>query len=419
MTGIRFFTLFLPAVWLLCTFSCEAEPKWPDVADPLSGMGINIHFTEAKPGELEMLALAGFRWVRMDLTWAKTEKMPGIYDFSAYDKLLASLDRFHIRALLILDYTNILYDDNLPTYTAKGRTAFARWAVAAVTHFKNRGVIWEIWNEPNGNWFWKPHVNADNYAKLALVVSQAIRQAAPDELIMGPALFGADLNFMEVSAQKGVVPYWSGITIHPYRRTGPESYGSDYNQIQQLIKKYASPNQQIGVICGESGFSTAWQGIDDSTQGKYLARLFLFDVMSGSPLTIWYDWHDDGKDPHDQESNFGIVHFDYRPGVTQAYDPKLAYKAALTYSHELAGFRFKERLKTASANDFVLSFTKDAAKCLVAWTTSPTSHETKIPAPNGVYTVTDYDGNKETDIRSSSGVLALKIDGGPKYLERE
>ena len=395
----------------------EAQPL-PAVTDPLAGMGVNIHFTDAKPGDLEMLAQAGFRWIRMDLFWAATEKARGVYDFSAYDRLLASLDKFHIRAVFILDYTNGLYDKLAP-HTDDDRAAFARWAVAAVTHFKGRGVIWEIWNEPNGSWFWKPTVNADDYAKLTLTASQAIRQAAPDELIVGPALSGTDMKFVDVVAKTGVLASWSGITLHPYRRTGPETVGPAYNQAREFIKKYASPGQRIDVMCGEWGYSTAWPQINETTQARYLARLLLFDVMSGVPLTIWYDWHDDGPKRNDQESNFGIVHHEYHSGGTQVYDPKPSYDAAQTYSRELKDFRFKERLKTASGDDFVLSFTKDGTECLVAWTTAPTPHPIKIPLPDGEYTATSYDGKSQTEVTASAGVAALQLDGGPQYLKRK
>jgi len=177
------------------------DRPFPDITDPLSGIGVNIHFIDARPGELEMLSAAGFHWVRMDFKWDKTEHKSGAYDFSGYDRLLASLDKFHLRALLILDYTNALYDDGKPTHTDEGRAAFARWAVAAVTHFKGRGAIWEIWNEPNGSWFWKPQANAGDYAQLALTVSNAIRQAAPGEIVVGPAVSGVDTAFIEVSAR--------------------------------------------------------------------------------------------------------------------------------------------------------------------------------------------------------------------------
>ena len=410
-----FFLTFL-AAWGMATLE-GVEPAWPNVADPLAGMGVNIHFTDAPAAELEMLAGAGFRWVRMDLTWEKTEKQPGVYDFAAYDRLLASLDKFHIRALFILDYANRLYDNGLATHTDAGRAAFARWAVAAATHFQGRGVIWEIWNEPNGGWFWKPKANADDYAKLALAVSQAIHQAAPGEIIVGPALAGTKLDFLEVVAKAGALADWSGITIHPYLRGGPETYGPAYDQTRQLIRKYAEPSQRIDVMCGESGYSTTW--VDEPTQGKYLARLFLFDVMSGVPLTIWYDWHDDGLDPKNKEHHFGIVHHDYHAGGAQAYDPKPAYDAAWTYAHELTGFRFKERVKADSGDDYLLAFTKDATECLVAWTAATTPHDVTFSLPDGVYIVTSYDGKKRVEATASGGKLTLKLDGGPQYVRRK
>ncbi len=176
-------------------------------------------------------------------------------------------------------------------------------------------------------------------------------------------------------------------------------------------------NQQIDVMCGESGYATTW--VDESTQGKYLARLFLFDVMSGVPLTIWYDWHDDGLDPLDQEQHFGIVRHDYLSGAAQVYDPKPAYDAAMTYSHELEGFRFKERVKTELGNDFILSFAKDATQCLVAWTSSTTSHEVKIRTPDGIYTATSYDGKRQMEVATSGGIITLKIDVAPQYFKRK
>ena len=59
---------------------------------------MNIHFTEPRPGEMKMLAEAGFRWVRMDLGWGATERVPGQYDFRPYDSLMEALKPHGIRA---------------------------------------------------------------------------------------------------------------------------------------------------------------------------------------------------------------------------------------------------------------------------------------------------------------------------------
>lgn len=413
---------FLPSLLLLTLGGFirlhAATAPLLDPTDPLAGMGVNIHFTDAQPGELEELSQAGFRWVRMDFHWDKTEKAPGVYNFSAYDRLLANLDKFHIHALLILDYTNPLYDQGLPTCSDAGRTAFAKWAVAAAKHFKSRGVIWEVWNEPNGGWFWKPKANADDYAKLALTVSQAIKTAVPNAMVVGPAVSGADIKFIETVAKAGVLPYWSGITIHPYYRSNPETYAKAYDQTRALIKTYAAPGQSLDVMCGESGYAMTWPGIDEATHGKYLARLFLFDVMSGVPLTIWYDWRDDGVDPKNQEHNFGIVHHDYHQGVGPVYDTKSAYDAASTYAQQLQGAHYQERLETDSPDDYVLYFNEGRKDCIVAWTSNPQPHEVTFPGPRGTYRVTTYDG-KDAGTIEAKGKLTLTLDGGPQYLKKQ
>src|ERR1041385_7201852 len=117
------------------------------------GLGVSIHFTESKPGEVKMIADAGFHWVRTDFIWEDTERERGRYDFSPYDRLLKELDANNLRALFILDYGNPLYTDGKSVRTPEARSAFARWAVAAAKHFSGRGVVWEIFNEPNVEMF--------------------------------------------------------------------------------------------------------------------------------------------------------------------------------------------------------------------------------------------------------------------------
>src|SRR5436190_189141 len=84
----------------------------------------------------------------------------------------------------------------LAPHTDEGRHAFATWAAAGVTHFKGRGVLWEMYNEPNISQFWKPKANVDDYIKLAIETGKAIKHAAPDELFIGPACSTMDFKFL-------------------------------------------------------------------------------------------------------------------------------------------------------------------------------------------------------------------------------
>jgi hypothetical protein len=49
------------------------------------GIGVNIHFVTGHEADLDMIAAAGFRWVRMDFTWEAIERRRGEYDWSGYD----------------------------------------------------------------------------------------------------------------------------------------------------------------------------------------------------------------------------------------------------------------------------------------------------------------------------------------------
>jgi hypothetical protein len=119
------FLAFVLAAALSCTAADAAAPPPPVVPE---GLGVNIHFTDPKPGEMKMLAEGGFRIVRMDFAWGGTEREKGKYDFSAYDRLTAALQPHGIKALFILDYSNKNYDGGLSPCTDEGRKAFATWA---------------------------------------------------------------------------------------------------------------------------------------------------------------------------------------------------------------------------------------------------------------------------------------------------
>src|SRR5262249_8354908 len=150
-----------------------------------------------QPGEITMLADAGFRWVRMDFDWNEIEVEKGRYNFSKYDRLMAALRPYGIRPVFILDYVHRLYDNAQSPHTDEARQACAQWAAASVKHFAGQGVLWEMYNEPNITPFWRPTPNVDHYVKLALAVGKAIRQAAPEEAYIGPATSTIDFDFLE------------------------------------------------------------------------------------------------------------------------------------------------------------------------------------------------------------------------------
>lgn len=420
---IRLLPAFCIAVLLFsgCSSSAHSPAPWPsDTSAPAipETLGVNIHFTDPQSGEVKMLAAGGFRWVRMDFVWQRTEVEKGKYDFSTYDRLLSALDEHHIRPLFILDYSNTLYDNDHAPYTDEGRHAFASWAAAAVRRYRGRGILWEIYNEPNIG-FWTPNPKASDYVKLALETSKAIHEAAPGEQIIGPAVWGFDFEFIEECFRSGLLNYWSAVSVHPYRKAEPESVVDDYALLRRLIDKYAPAGKRMPIISSEWGYSSATFNVGEAQQAALLARQLLINQSQGIILSIWYDWQDDGRDPREIEHNFGTVlpaHYGDRDPV---YDPKPAYRAAQTLSRFLHGYRFSERVSDRASldnDDYVLKFHSDGDIRFAAWTTSWLNHSATIPVGLGTYRIVSHTGETIALKQANQSGLILNLTSAPQYI---
>jgi hypothetical protein len=413
---------FICGSLLLCLLSCldtraqsaadqRLQPQIPD------SFGVNINFIEPKRGELNMIAAGGFRWVRMDFKWELTERVKGTYDFGPYERLLAALDAANLRALFVLDYGNPLYDGSAPPRTAAARAAFARWAVAAAKRFANHGILWELYNEPNHNQFWPPDPNVNEYIQLAQEVGKEFRASVPAEKLIGPATSGIDFTFLEACFKAGLLDYWSAVSVHPYRQDAPETVSPDYARLRDLIRIY-KPGAAIPIISSEWGYSAVWAGMDVEKQGALLAREWLINISNGIPLSIWYDWRNDGMDTQEPEHHFGTV--------TYQYVPKFPYLAAKTFSKFFDGYVFVKRINVGGLDDFVFLFQKGSDTRIAAWTITKRPHRISLSLGAGKYELINHLGDSlpsvTTPLASVTNVtpeVLIEITDNPIYLRRE
>jgi len=369
------------------------------------GLGVNIHFYKGNAKDWAMLSEAGVGIVRMDISWAGAEKKPGEYDFSHYDTLVGQLQQHHMRVIFILDYGNPLYDDGLSPHTDAGRAAYARFASALAAHFAGKPVIWELWNEPNIS-FWKPSPNVGDYMAWCKAVVPAIRKADPNACIIGPASSRIDIKFLRGCFQRGLLKLVDGVSVHPYRgsKNPPETAVREYKRLANMIAQY-KPKHRAGtvipILSGEWGYTTA--GVSRETQGKYLPRQWLTNMAYGLPISIWYDWHDDGKDPKEREHNFGTVTWDYKP--------KPAYTAMKTLIAQLGGYTAVGRLDTDKDDDYVVTLRKGGSVILACWTLGD-AHTIDLGHEVHVIKAVNYLGKDATV--PEDGKVALS--DGPVYL---
>jgi hypothetical protein len=215
----------------------------------------------------------------------------------------------------------------------------------------------------------------------------------------------------------GCLQYWDAVSVHPYRQKNPETVCEEYRKLRMMIARYAPKGKKVPVISGEWGFSAGWKSMDEETQGKYLAREFLTNLYNEVPISIWYDWHDDGLDPKEPEHHFGTVHEPYKQGAETVYDPKAAYLVAKTLTKELGGFAYNKRLAMEREEDWVLLFTKGAEVRLAVWTTAATPHDVTIPMSAGEVGVVELKGGEGQKIKVDSTGLKVQLTESVKYLE--
>ena len=105
---------------------------------------------------------------------------------------------------------------------------------------------------------------------------------------------------------------------------------------------------KIPILSSEWGYASNTKGVSLETQAAFVVRQQLCNLPNGVPLSIWYDWKNDGHDPADNEQNFGTVKEDL--------ESKPAYTALKTMTAELRGYRLERKLDGLSESDFILVF---------------------------------------------------------------
>ena len=316
----------------------------------ITNHGVEIHFTTTEKGVIEQIS-ESYDIVRRGYYWYVIETEKGKYDFSQYDLLVNNLTANNIRPYFTMFggnslYQNATYGASTPPTTPESIAGFAEFVYESMLHFKGKGIIWELWNEPNLESFWPPKANATQYGQLALAIGKKM-QSDPEtknEIYIGPAVNELDTKYLTTIFEMGLLSYFDAICFHPYEYNEiPEGNIPKFMELKQMIANYTA--EDIPIIQGEWGYSTCIndeeQSIECQVNGNtgqisynlqaiYLVRMWIMSDYMNIPITIWYDFKNDAMDPTHGEANFGTVYFTYN-NETTPYDPKLSFIAAGVY----------------------------------------------------------------------------------------
>jgi polysaccharide biosynthesis protein PslG len=373
--------------WLLpicicISFGLAHSGELPNVGVPAS-VGINIHQLNNVDKELTMIKNGGFQIVRLDLLWDRIEKNVGSFDFGGYDEIVDKLRKYRLRPLFILAYSNHLYSPNVEVQPAKeerkskvaaprtieARAAFVRFVREAVFRYRGSDVIWEIWNEPDNIGFWAPKPNVEEYISLAIDACQAIRKFDPGALVIAPGAATTPRpldprpGFLQSVIASDLSECIDGLSVHPYLSIrmldwAPVVWQHIRSMIDTSIK--APPRKRLVPVSSEWGLSTYREGITEETQASYIVKMLLLNISESIPISVVYDWKDDGDDPKNPEHRFGIIR--------RSNEPKPAYFAVqhMTEALSFASYMCRRDFDR-STNLLFLSSDKQ----LVTWVSWP------------------------------------------------
>lgn len=386
-----------------------------------SRFGVVTHFALDNPPQLVHTAQAlGISQVRDDLLWNEIETRPGQYVFpTAYDAYMAELAREHVRPLIVLGYSNPLYDGGATPYDDTGMNAYVNYVRAVLRHYGGEIGAVEVFNEYNipefssGPCGQKPSC----YVEILHRAYRAIKAIRPDVTVVGATASEYDVPWYQQVFADGGLQYLDAVAIHPYTQDAPEAghLAETIGALQQLIQRY-NGGRPKPIWLTELGWAS-YAGLDEQTQAKYAARGLTLLVAAGVQRFYWYDLLSDSSDSALQNA-YGLLR---RPDANTAgsdaeYTPKPAFVAYAVAVRQLSGAAFQAAEPVAGNGDGSIydeRFVRGGETLRALWTTGPARSVTL--AASVPLLITTMMGATRT-LSPSNGRATLVLSDRPVYV---
>ena len=349
-------------------------------------------------------AAANINAVRFDIMWQWVEKQKGQYVLDrAIDNFVFTAKNKGIAPLVILDYGNPLYDGGGFPVSDEAQTAFANYAAFIASRYKGTVKYYEVWNEWSGNGSYSQST-ADQYAKLLSKVNAALKAVDPQIVVLAGDLNGAYDLWSWYLYNNGTLNNSDGFSVHPYVYPGvPESAIDTLTRLEGLAKD--ATGRDVPLYVTEIGWPTCTGSncVSRSTAADYLARFYLLAPMySFIKATSWYDFHDDGQDPNNQEANFGLYEF--------ALGPKPAACAMGDVSRLTASYTAISARRDTNGV-WVARYSNGTTSVFAVWTQDPgaTTNATVSTASPGGALIDARGICKNANVLSGNGSTLLRV----------
>jgi len=218
---------------------------------------------------IELVAQAGFAWVKQQVRWDEIEGVRGAYAWKCIDDVV---DLAHARNLKVL-----LSVTTAPrwarTWTAgepgpPDADLLAAFLINMATRYKSKLHAVEVFNEPNLSVEWGDNLNPGYYVQMLIAASQAIKRVDPNIMVISAGLaptrwndWGAAIDDLEYMRLIGRDAAYYADCIGAHFNDGTSSPRVPGSLLEQLVTGYRQLASKSKPIClTEFGIATPVNG---------------------------------------------------------------------------------------------------------------------------------------------------------------
>jgi len=215
-----------------------------------------------------------------------------------------------------------LYSVFWPPKTDEQIQAFTKYVAWMVDHFRGRVGYYEIWNEPNIN-YWNPVANPEEYGRLFKAAAAVIHKTDPNAQAVFGGLAGAETEFAkraldacQCASDIDVFAYHNypgyGYNMNPEAVHEHPDTNASSKSLRDMVRAYPGIRQDLVFWNDEfnDGLPT-WKDSDETVQAKYVPRGLVIDRATGVRTFVWLIV---GATDGNELDDFGMLHgLLYRP----------------------------------------------------------------------------------------------------------
>jgi hypothetical protein len=209
-----------------------------------------------------------------------------------------------------------LYSVFWPPKTDEQIQAFTKYVAWMVNHFRGRVEYYEIWNEPNID-YWNPTANPEDYGRLFKASAAAIRHVNPNAKTVFGGLAGGEkafakraLDACDCASEIDVFAYHNypgyGHNLNPEAVHEDPDTNASSKPLRDMVRAY--PGIRKELIFWDDEFNdglASWTGSDEMVQAKYVPRGLVIDRAEGIRTFVWLLV---GATDGNESDDFGMLH---------------------------------------------------------------------------------------------------------------